>query len=638
MAAIVSLSLTAIGLLSSTVMASPTVSPLAQEGSDASTIVATVGAVAIIAGLILRFTYGRFAPSYTEQVETTLPVDQVWEHVDSVFPKRDVAGRPWTRKRPQEDPLSLVLSAYPLPYWSGCLVMLFTGIILGFLAWLLMGRLEKVTIELAKKGVVTHVKIEARGYAAVSKARELEAGLPTRAEAKPQVEAPPQGEPAPKIPVSREEATPAEKAVEPAPEKPLQLVSLSPSHYALVRGVTVSLDGQYIASCSDDKRCIVWDSRTLSPISEYRADSKCGAVAISPDNALVALAVDAGRLEVFAVKDGSRKFSSGGLSDLGFCVRFSPDGRFIAWTTWDDGAIGVLDAKTGEFHQKLEVTGYGRPGTIEIDFSPVGNMLGAMCSDGRLRLFGCQDSFGLKQETAGGRGGAKPSLCRFVGTGEKVACSTLGDVSIINLETEAVEKASVSLSYFSLDLAIDGSILAAGDTAGTVALYDFSRKEELFKKRVHKGQVFSVACAPNGDFVVSGGADGAVRVWSARPAVQPQTAAEEESTKLARLRKGIAEDPQWAQGHCQLGEEYIRLGNLEDAVKHFEQAVRLSPESEDVNTAYKYLAIIYRAQGDHSRASQASAGDKRTDPHRRVGGTSLVPAVVEKVVALVRNA
>jgi WD40 repeat protein len=624
MAAILSVTLMAMGFLTPTVMASPTISPLPQQGGgDATTIFVWLGLLVIVAGLILRFTYGSFAPSYTQEVASKLPVDQVWAQVDSVFPKQNIAGKPWTRKRPKEDPLSLVLSAYPLPYWSGCLIMLFTGIILGFIAWVLMGRLEKVTIKLVENDAGSRVKIEARGYAAVSMSRELVARLPKQVEAAPQITVP------------SEKAAPVATTVEPAPGQLPQTVSLSPNHYALVRGVTVSPDGMYVASCSEDKRCIVWDSKALSQVSEYRADSKCGAVAISPDSALVAVAVDGGHLEVFALKDGSRKFSSGGLSDLGFCVRFSPDNRFIAWTTWNDRAIGVLDVKTGQFLQRIDITGFGHPGMI--DFSPDGNILGAMCSDGRLRLFEYQDSFGLKEETAGGRGGAKPSLCRFIETGKKMVCSTLDDVSVINLETKAVEKFSVSLDYFSLDLAMDGSILAAGDTTGTLAIYNFSSRGELFKERVHKGQVFSVACAPNGDFVVSSGADGTVKVWSAKPSVQPQVAPAEETTKLARLLKGIAEDPQWAHGHCQLGEEYIGLGDLEDAIKHFEQAVRLSPESEDVNTAYKYLAIIYQAQGDYVRAGQASAGDKRTDPHRSVGGTSLVPAVVEKVVALVQG-
>jgi len=617
------LTLTAMAFLPSSATVSPTIVPFAQQGgSDVGTTFFWIGLLAIVAGLILRFTYGNFAPSYTQEIMSKLSVHEVWNQVDSIFPERNVVGRPWTRKRPKEDALSLELSAYPLPYWGGCLVMLFTGIIWGFIAWVLMGRLEKVTIKVIEQGGGSNVRIEARGYTAVSRARELIAWLPAQIAV------------APPTLVPDDKEISVVKMVEPAQAQLSQTISLSPNHYALVRGIAVSLDGKYIASCSEDKRCMVWESQTWAQVSEYRADSKCGAVAISPDNALVAVAVDGGRLEVFSLNNGSRKFSSEGLSDLGFCVRFSPDNRFIAWTTWDDRAIGVVDAHTGQFLQRIEIAGFSHPGML--DFSPDGNVLGAVCTDGRLRLFRYQEAFRLQEETVGGRDGAKPSLCRFMAAGKQVACSTLDDVRMINLETKAVEKVPVPLNYFSLDLTADGSILAAGDTAGMLAISNFASREVLFKERVHKGHVFSVACAPNGGFVVSSGADAIVRVWLAQPFIQPQTVLVEETTRLSRLLSGIVEDPQWAHGHCQLGEEYIKQGNLKEAIRHFEQAVSLSPESEDVNLAYKYLAIIYHAKGDLVRAGQAVAGDKKTDPHRHVGGTNLVPEMIKKVVALVR--
>jgi hypothetical protein len=185
-AAILLVLLIAMDSLTLAAMASPSISPLAQQkDSDASTLCAWLGLLAIVAGLILRFTYGSFAPSYTQEVTSKLPVNQVWAQVDSVFPKRDVIGRPWARKKPKEDPPSLELSAYPLPYWSGCLIMLLTGIILGFIAWVLMGRIEKVTVKSVEDGEGSQVRIDARGYAAVSRAKELVARLSTQAEAVP---------------------------------------------------------------------------------------------------------------------------------------------------------------------------------------------------------------------------------------------------------------------------------------------------------------------------------------------------------------------------------------------------------------------------------------------------------------------
>ncbi len=147
------------------------------ESDPVTTALGCLGLLIILGGLILRWTYGSFAPTYHQTLKSHLSVDQVWAEVEIIFPKRAMSGQPWARKRMKEDPHTLHLSAYPLPNWLGCLAMLLTGILLGGIGWALMGRLEKVVVRPLKTGQTSTVQIGASGYGAVVKVKVLEAVL-----------------------------------------------------------------------------------------------------------------------------------------------------------------------------------------------------------------------------------------------------------------------------------------------------------------------------------------------------------------------------------------------------------------------------------------------------------------------------
>ncbi len=63
---------------------------------------------------------------------------------------------------------------------------------------------------------------------------------------------------------------------------------------------------------------------------------------------------------------------------------------------------------------------------------------------------------------------------------------------------------------------MDGNIIAIGATdsnLGLLIIIDMVSNKELLRNKAHEEKVFSVACEPNGRFVVSGSSDGKVKVW-----------------------------------------------------------------------------------------------------------------------------
>ncbi|HEY3228188.1 MAG TPA: hypothetical protein VGJ87_03150 [Roseiflexaceae bacterium] len=149
-----------------------------RRGPDATLLFfGCTGLAILILAILIRLFHQRFAPRYNRQLVSTRSIDEVLALIGELFPARDVVGRPWVWKRSPSDPQVLELSAYPLPYWAGCLIMLVTGIIWGFVAWVILGRRERVTIRLATAGEGVSIQIHALGNAATAKAQILAARL-----------------------------------------------------------------------------------------------------------------------------------------------------------------------------------------------------------------------------------------------------------------------------------------------------------------------------------------------------------------------------------------------------------------------------------------------------------------------------
>ena len=76
---------------------------------------------------------------------------------------------------------------------------------------------------------------------------------------------------------------------------------------------------------------------------------------------------------------------------------------------------------------------------------------------------------------------------------------------------------------WSVAFAPDGTRIVSGGSDGTVRLWTLDGKPAAQPFKGHDGRVYSVAFAPDGTRIVSGGSDGTVRLWTldGKPAAQP---------------------------------------------------------------------------------------------------------------------
>jgi hypothetical protein len=217
--------------------------------------------------------------------------------------------------------------------------------------------------------------------------------------------------------------------LDPRPEPPLWLRSLE-GHTGRVNAVAISPDGRFIVSGSEDHTVKVWElesGRLLRSLEGHTG--RVWAVAVSPDGRFIVSGSSDRTVKVWELESGRLLRSLEGHTGKGVnAVAVSPDGRFIVSGS-DDRTVKVWELESGRLLRSLE----GHTGRVwAVAVSP----------DGRFIVSGSEDR------------------------------------TIRAWEPESRESRVLfwnDAAIFSLALSRDGRLLACGDAAGRVWMFDWVR-------------------------------------------------------------------------------------------------------------------------------------------------------------------
>jgi WD40 repeat protein len=164
-------------------------------------------------------------------------------------------------------------------------------------------------------------------------------------------------------------------------------LAMSFSHSNSVRAIAVSADGTHLATGHNDKTVQIWEMRTGRHKGALKAAEKIGDIRFSPDGRLVAISTfnsgSDGVVEVLDVASGKVVGRPLRHRDEVVSFEFSPDGTLLA-TACNDHTARVWDAATGE-----PVTPW-LPHDFEtrkVFFSPDGARLATLARRGAARLW-----------------------------------------------------------------------------------------------------------------------------------------------------------------------------------------------------------------------------------------------------------
>ncbi|WP_438011248.1 pentapeptide repeat-containing protein [Sorangium sp. So ce321] len=237
-------------------------------------------------------------------------------------------------------------------------------------------------------------------------------------------------------------------------------------------------------------------------------ESRCNAVVISPDGALLASA-HAGWIVLWDMATGTALRRLNGHSDWVTSVAFGPEGDTLASGS-DDCTVRLWDVSTGNVLCVLE--GHSRHVT-SVAFSPDGATLASGGHDGAVRLWDVT-SFSQRCVLEGHLDGVM--AVTFSPDGELLASGAC-DATVRLWKVSTGDILHVLSGHrggvLSVVFSPGGETLASGSLDYDIGLWQVSTGEALHMLMGHSRHVRSVAFSPDGETLAAGSGDGSVRLW-----------------------------------------------------------------------------------------------------------------------------
>jgi WD40 repeat protein len=236
----------------------------------------------------------------------------------------------------------------------------------------------------------------------------------------------------------------------------------------------------------------------------------------SADGKLLATAGGDGRAKIVDVASGTTVHVCEGHRGHVYTVAFDPLRPHLVSGGFDS-TVRVWDTRTGAGVQVL--VGH-RGQVLSVDVSPLGTQIASGSSDGTIRLWNAAS--GAAEAVLRGHTMSVSSV-RFSADGTQLlSCATDGTVHVWNVRSGQIVRSvpaehSCGHAYAAAFSPTSSNIAVSENTATfTCSIWDATSNAPASVLSGHRAPITSVCYLPNGNTIITGGADRTVRLWDVK--------------------------------------------------------------------------------------------------------------------------
>ena len=327
---------------------------------------------------------------------------------------------------------------------------------------------------------------------------------------------------------SRREASPSASTTRfTAPPSPTPSASSPPlgttlltyhGHSGAVYALSLSPNGQYIASGSADTTVRVWNLTTGETLYTYHGHAgllnSVFCVGWASNGGHIASGGADKTVQVWDAATGNTALIYRGHTARVLAVAWSPDATSLA-SGGADKTVQVWEAMTGT----LLSTYRGHTDTVyTLAWSPDGKYLASGSADKTVQIW--EAATGTPVYTYRGHGNTVYALAWS--PDEKYIASAGADRTVHIVDALSGKQVYTYRGHVGLQNVVsavawrpDGKRIASGSTDKTVQVWDAISGKQVYTYRGDAGTVFAVEWSPDGQRIASGSADTTVRIWQA---------------------------------------------------------------------------------------------------------------------------
>lgn len=279
-------------------------------------------------------------------------------------------------------------------------------------------------------------------------------------------------------------------------------------HALSVEGCGFSLDGRMVVSCGYDATIRVWDSVAGTEITSLTGHTqRINGMGLAHDGRTAATVSDDGTLKVWDYMSGSEIATLVGHSNTVRGCAFSPSSPSSLVSVADDSTAKIWDVTATSLDASHSAWVNG------VAFSHNGKSLASASDDGTIKVWNTQTA--KCERTLRGAHTSTVASCAFLPDGRLVSAGT--DNSVVVWDTDLrnyTELLGHSNAVRSCATSDDGKYIATASWDCTIKVWNARTLELESIFTGHEDWVDTVAFAPNGKLMVSGGRDNKVLMWN----------------------------------------------------------------------------------------------------------------------------